>query len=236
MKVQKEINLNAGISTDGDFGSSDKDKKIVQSNRELYERELKLVQRLWVNRLHKLFYLFLGLLAGMSLMHLMVVMAPMETTEKFMNLYSYVSQSINIIFMIFTSFALILGLAMTLIYKNKSDEKMRNMDPFRLEFRQHYVVSALITVLIAFCLGLLYILPHFTNKLYYLNVENVTTDDITKTKGLYGALNLIFLIAWLLSSAFNKASITDLDMDPEESADNGSSDNLETAEGSVYGE
>jgi len=71
----------------------------------------------------------------MSLMHLLVIMAPMASTKDFMQMYSAISQGINIIFMIFTSFALILGLAMSLIYKHKSDEKMRNMDPFRLEFR-----------------------------------------------------------------------------------------------------
>ena len=69
--------------------------------------------------------------------------------------------------MIFTSFALILGLSLTLIYKQKSDEKMRNMDMYRLEFRQHYIVSMVITIVISICLMLLYILPAFTNKLYY---------------------------------------------------------------------
>ena len=36
------------------------------------------------------------------------------------------------------------------------------------------------------------------------------------TKGLYAAVNVLFILAWLLASAFNKASITDMDMDPEE--------------------
>lgn len=77
--------------------------------------------------------------------------------------------------MIFTTFTLIFGLAMSFIYKKKSDEKMRNMDPYRLEFRQHYVVSSIITLLIALCLILLYILPHFTNKLYYWAPANITS-------------------------------------------------------------
>lgn len=69
--------------------------------------------------------------------------------------------------MVFTSFGLILGLSLTMIYKQKSDEKMRNMDLFRLEFRQHFIVSLVTTIIIALCLVLIYILPHFTNKLYY---------------------------------------------------------------------
>ena len=51
--------------------------------------------------------------------------------------------------MIFTSFALILGICLAMIYKNKSDEKMRNMDPFRMEFRQQYMLSLIISLVIA---------------------------------------------------------------------------------------
>jgi hypothetical protein len=69
--------------------------------------------------------------------------------------------------MIFTSFCLILGLSLTLIYRQKSDEKMRNMDEFRLEFRQHYIVSSIITSIVGLCLVLIYILPMYTNKFYY---------------------------------------------------------------------
>ena len=121
--------------------------------------------------------------------------------------------------MIFTSITLVFGLSMALIYRHKSEEKMRNMDPFRQEFRQHYLVSMLITILIAFSLGLLYILPIYTNKFFYYaappSTDGVQDSDVQSAKGLYGAANVIFLLAWLLSTAFNKASITDLDMDPE---------------------
>jgi hypothetical protein len=61
--------------------------------------------------------------------------------------------------MIFTSFDLIFGLTLTMIYKQKSDEKMRNMDIFRMEFREHYVVSLVTTILISLCLIMLYVLP-----------------------------------------------------------------------------
>jgi hypothetical protein len=170
MRVQKDIDLNQG--TGDDDPNLDK-KGIVHSNREFYEREMKEVQKLWVNRIHKLFQLFLGLLAGMSLMHLLILNSAMADKLSFLQLYSKVTLSINIVFMIFTTFALVFGLSMSLIYKQKSDEKMRNMDPYRLEFRQHYVVSLLISILIAFCLVLLYILPHFTNKLYYWDPANI---------------------------------------------------------------
>lgn len=44
---------------------------------------------------------------------------------------------------------------------------------------------------------------------------------------------MIFLVAWLLASAFNKASISDIDMDPEETDDRDRLDELNTTDGGV---
>ena len=110
--------------------------------------------------------MFLGVLAGMSVMHL-IVLLNQQNKASFLELYSKISTVINIIFMIFASFAEILGLTLTFIYKEKSDEKMRNMDIFRLEFRQHYIVSLVITIIIGICLILIYIMPRFSNMMYY---------------------------------------------------------------------
>ena len=69
MRVQKEINLQIQPAD-----INDKTKKL-QSSRENLEREMKEIQKVWVNRVNKLFYMFLGLLAGMSLMHLLVLLS-----------------------------------------------------------------------------------------------------------------------------------------------------------------
>ena len=154
----------------------------------------------------------------MSLIHLVVIMNSSPDKVSFLTVYAPLSRDITVVFMIFASFSLVLGLCLSLIYKNKSDEKMRTMDPFRMEFRSHYVLSMLISVMIAVSLGLLYIIPHFVNKFYYYNPSNVTESDVSTCKGLFGAVNVLLLLSWLLASAFNKASISDMDMDPEEIA------------------
>jgi hypothetical protein len=69
MEVKKEINLQIQSAD-----INDKTKKL-QSNREFLEREMKEIQKVWVNRTNKLFNMFLGLLAGMSLMHLIVILS-----------------------------------------------------------------------------------------------------------------------------------------------------------------
>jgi len=63
---------------------------------------------------------------------------------------------------------------------------------------------------------LIYILPLYTNKIFYYDPANIKDNDVRNLKGLYGAVNVFFIVAWLLATAFNKASISDLDMDPEE--------------------
>jgi hypothetical protein len=49
--------------------------------------------------------------------------------------------------------------------------------------------------------------------------DNISDTDIAIAKGLFAATNVLFILAWLLASAFNKASISDMDMDPEDQYD-----------------
>ena len=72
------------------------------------------------------------------------------------------------------------------------------------------------TSIVGLCLLLIYILPLYTNKIFYYDHANIEDNDVRNLKGLYGAVNVFFIVAWLLATAFNKASISDLDMDPEE--------------------
>lgn len=72
--------------------------------------------------------------------------------------------------------------------------------------------------MIAVTLALLYITPHFINKFYYYNPDNISDSDISTCKGLFGAANVLLMLSWLLASAVNRASIQDMDMDPEEIA------------------
>lgn len=52
----------------------DEKNKKLKSNREFFDKEMKEIQRIWVNRVNKLYNLFLGILAGMSAMHLIVLL------------------------------------------------------------------------------------------------------------------------------------------------------------------
>mmetsp|Transcript_4813 Transcript_4813/g.3426 ORF Transcript_4813/g.3426 Transcript_4813/m.3426 type:complete len:112 (-) Transcript_4813:29-364(-) len=103
-----------------------------------------------------------------------------------------------------------------MIFKQKSDEKMRNMDIFRIEFKQYYIVSLTSTIILGICLIIMYILPRFSNIIYYRSPSNISDSEISIFKALFSAINVLFIIDWLLASAFNKASITDMDLDPDD--------------------
>mmetsp|Transcript_18916 Transcript_18916/g.18064 ORF Transcript_18916/g.18064 Transcript_18916/m.18064 type:complete len:104 (+) Transcript_18916:745-1056(+) len=93
---------------------------------------------------------------------------------------------------------------------------MRNKDLFRIEFRQYYIVSLVNTCILALSMVILYVLPRYANILYYKAPANISESDISIFKGLFSMVNVLFIVGWLLASAFNKASITDMDLDPED--------------------
>lgn len=159
-RVKKDINLQLQ-DKDGDAKS-----KKLQSSRENFEIEMKEAQRLWVSRINKLFNLFLGLLAGMSLMHLIIILSQPDKLS-FLQLYSKACHIIAVIFIALSSFALVLGVTLSLMYKQKTDEKMTNMNVFAMEFRQHYIMCLVSSILLAICTAISYVLPHFTNKFFY---------------------------------------------------------------------
>ena len=60
------MTLHKKIDADGDG---------IESTQEKIDFEMKEQQKLWVNRINKIYNLTLGLLGGMSLMHLILVLA-----------------------------------------------------------------------------------------------------------------------------------------------------------------
>jgi hypothetical protein len=81
MRVQKDINLQVME------GQIDEKNKKLKSNSEFFDKEMKEIQRVWVNRINKLFNMFLGILAGMSAMHLIVLLNQSDQTS-FISLYA----------------------------------------------------------------------------------------------------------------------------------------------------
>lgn len=77
---------------------------------EIFEAQQKLV-----NRINGFYMNILGCLAGMSVMHLILIFGIFDA-EKFLDIYCPFAKNINLVFLIFANVSVILCLAITLIY------------------------------------------------------------------------------------------------------------------------
>lgn len=66
----------------------------------------------------------------------------------YLNAYSGLSNNLCAIQQVIANFTLVFALTLTLIYRQKADELMKNLDKNRLEFRQQYHVELITTSLI----------------------------------------------------------------------------------------
>lgn len=111
---------------------------------------------------------------------------------------------------------LIVAITLTLIYKQKADEMMRNLDKKRTEFRQQYHIELVTTCLISVSWVCLQLEPKYTNQLFYLKVEEVSDSDFGKFKILNYIKNLLLLISWFISSSSNGIQLGDIELEPDD--------------------
>lgn len=93
----------------------------VSATRFEVERGLLQAQHLWTTRVNSMFTGCLGLLGGMSLLHLLLISFIGDYT-RFYDLYAPFSMMFNLIFLLLANFGAIFGLTITLIYKEKSEQ------------------------------------------------------------------------------------------------------------------
>lgn len=176
------------------------------------EDEIFRVQHFWINRINSFYMHVLGVLSGMSVLHLIVLLGVSD--EKLLDIYSPFAKNINLVFLVFANIALILCFAMTLIYKQRLDEKLRAMDEIADKFKHYYRISAVATFL-QFCSWcLLFYLPNYTNQLHYRLSNQITPEAVNNLKVLYIIVNVLFFITWCLSSSIAHAA-EDSTLEPE---------------------
>lgn len=91
-------------------------KSSASSDKLDIERELLRNQILWIGRINALLAGCLGTLSGMSMLHIITVMS-VQNLREFIKFYAKFARNINIIFLVLANLAMILGIAMVLIYR-----------------------------------------------------------------------------------------------------------------------
>lgn len=153
-------------------------------------------------------------------MHLIFVTAH-SNLDSFVTIYGSFSNIILMFTQILANFTLVFGLTLTMIYKNKSDEKMRNMDPHRDEFMQHYNLGIVTSLMVLIAWIVLNLMPIYTNKFYYLLPPSQAGSPIVDLdyeifKIMTYVSDIIFILSWIVASVYNKAAIEGMDLDPED--------------------
>ena len=155
LNVKKDVNLEPETKNIGAIDKMDIEKELLRN------------QVLWQGRVNALFSGCLGTLSGMSMLHIITVLSISDKLD-FMRSYARFARNINIIFLVLANLGLVLGIALSLIYKQKSQEKMRTLDNSRAEHRAQYTVAVVISVIMTVCWVILLILPMYTIKIHYM--------------------------------------------------------------------
>jgi hypothetical protein len=135
---------------------------VVAADSYQVELDLLKAQQTWINRINSLFTCSLGLLAGMSVLHIILI-SYINDQSRFVDLYSPFSMIFNLFLLILANFSMVLGVAIALIYKQKSEEKLRNLDHLRHSLRLHYTITCFVSFVILVGVCAMFALPAFTN-------------------------------------------------------------------------
>lgn len=181
-----------------------------------------------MNRINKIYNMALGLLGGMAVMHLFFI-ASQPNKDTFVTTYAPFANTICAFTQILTNFTLVFGFALSLIYRQKSNEKFQNLDPNRLEFRQHFVLGVVTQMIVFVAWIILNIMPKYTNKFTFFNTSEITESDFVSFRILCYLTDVLMLVAWVVASVYNKAQIEGLEIDPDD--DGEERDSTEADEG-----
>lgn len=161
------------------------------------ERELLRIQILWIGRINALFAGCLGTLSGMSMLHIIILISITDSV-KFIDFYAKFARNVNIIFLILANLALILGLTMSMVYRQKSKEKMHQLDNERHSYRSQYTVAIVISLILFVGWVILFALPYYTIQLHYADPALITSGDVNLMRILYGVTNALFIITFVV--------------------------------------
>lgn len=146
----------------------------------------------------------------------MIFLASASSKTSFLTQYAGFSNLICLITQVLINFTLIFGITLNMIFKQKSDEKMRNLEADRLEFNQHYTLGLLTSCMVLISWALLNFIPRYTNKFFYLPPSEVLDSDYMTFLVLSYICDVVLIVSWLVASIYNNFEIEGLDMDPED--------------------
>ena len=138
----------------------------VQASRLQLEHDLLKVQQGWISTIHAFFMSSLGILAGMSVMHIILIGTILDPV-KFLNMYAPFAMIFNLIFLILSNFCVIFGITIALILREKANEQARQLDKFRHTLRLQFTLTTVVCFLVFGAMIALYVTPKYAIAMQY---------------------------------------------------------------------
>lgn len=126
-----------------------------------------------------------------------IILISISDVANFIEFYAKFARNVNIIFLVLANLALILGLAMSFVYKQKTVEKMRMLDNERHSYRSQYNVAIVISVILFFCWVILFGLPYYTIQIHYKDPAEIDESAVNTMRGVYGLCNALFIVTFV---------------------------------------
>ena len=138
---------------------------------------------------------------------------------KFVEFYGKFARNVNIIFLILANLALIMGITISMVYKQKVQEKMRLLHNDRHSFRSQYTVAIVISIILSVCWLLLSALPYFTINIHYVDPATISESDVNTMRAIYGVANALFIVTFVTQQFATQQGPSDEELEPESDDD-----------------
>jgi hypothetical protein len=113
----------------------------------------------WIERLNNVFQTCLGIISGMSLMHL-ILLSVSGNDSSFLSMYEPLAVVLSLVFLIFTNLTVIFGFALSLIYREKAEMlAMRREQEKVSKMRMQQMITIVLTGMCGLALVALYWTP-----------------------------------------------------------------------------
>ena len=154
----------------------------------------------------------------------------------FLLLYTQFSININMMFLIIGNISFMLGVAMSLIYGAKSDEKQINQAEDRDEYVSKRNVNTLLSIVNGICFLILLFLPKYTNELYYKGEEMEDKETVILMIYLiYLVVGLLYVISFLVGSCNQQQTPTEDEIELDSDDDGWDTSEDEEDDGLIEG-
>lgn len=123
-------------------------------------------QHTWIGKTKKAYAFFHGLLAGFSLLHLIIILS--VDSNAFLSVYAPMCMVVPFIFIVLANLGLILSFSLFLLYRGECQERSKIKDTNLGLYQSRKLKAGTITFVLFICWVMITYTPAYTNQFYFM--------------------------------------------------------------------